>query len=586
MAVKLAGPPQALPVAQPSGIMVRAPVDPTGAAMARLGQDVGVAGEELNRAFEEETNRINKVRTEDAFTELRNAQIDLSIGEENGFNGLKSGDAVKRPVLKEWTGRFDSAVTSISDGLENEEQRLAFRLRADTAKSQFSQDILQHLARENTVYQTQVMDATVETERNAASMHWSNPADAMASLERVKRAVDTYADANGLDDKVKEAAYVKRASGIHYEVIGQAMNNGNPEYAELWFKMNRKEMDADTARQAEKLMEGGSIRIRAQRATDEIMDMNLSEGDAKKHARKKYTGEERDDVMRRIEKRYSDIDAELSHRQGQAEDAAWKIAVLPQSSIDLIPPTTWAAMSGEGQKQVTAYFHTRDKKDRQEDDWPMLDEVEGMIATGDITDTSQLIRYEPFFKDSTFRSLRKKVDKRGTVSATVVQRSFEDRIGKTRSKWKDRDREQWMAYQGYILDNVQETKRPEDVDVWADRWFMEGYGAQDELLRDDPDTYGEAFLKGRGDFIIETPDDVSTEVSASLEVLRRNGITVPEGDEAIDDFYTNHYLDASRWFAARDIVASPDRVAAYAVLKKENKPVTAANIDYISGQMR
>jgi hypothetical protein len=586
MPVKLPGPSESLPVPRASGRIVTAPVDPRGAALAGLGRDVGRAGDELYQAFEEESRRINKVRTEDAFTELRNAQIDLSIGEENGFQGLKSGDAVKRPVLKEWTGKFDETAESISSGLQNEEQKSAFKLRADAARSQFSQDILQHLGRENTVYQTQVMDSTVDAERNASSMHWNSPGDVMASLERVKMAVNSYADANGLTGDVKEGAYIKRASKVHAEVIGQAMNNGNPEYAELWFKTHRKEIDADTAAAAERVMKQGGDRIRAQRAADSIMEMGLPEDEAKKHARKNYTGEERDDVIRRVEGRYNDIADAVAQQQKQSEDSAWKIVVQPQSSIDSIPPTLWASMSGEAQKQVTTYLRTRDTKEKQEDDWAMLDEIEGQIAVGDITDPSQLIRYEPFFKDSTFRSLRKKVEKRGTVSATVVQRSFEDRIGKTRSKWKDEDRKQWMAYQGYILDNVSETKRPEDVDVWADRWFMEGYGSEDRLFRDDPDTFGEAHTKGRKDFIIKTPDDASTEVSASLEMLRGAGVTVPEGDEAVDEFYTTHYLDASRWFAARDIMQTPDRVAAYSVLKSQNKPVTAANIDYIAGQLK
>jgi hypothetical protein len=586
MAVKLQGPAESLPVARASKRVVQTPVDPRAEATVSAARAIGAASDEMYQAFEQEKRNINKVRTEDAFTELRNAQIDLSIGEENGFKGLKSGDAVKRPVLKEWTDKFDAAVTSISSGLENEEQRLAFRMRADTTKSQYTQDILQHLARENTVYQTQVMDSTVETERNAASMHWNSPGDVMASLERVKRAVDSYADANGLEGDVKKAAYTKRVSKVHAEVIGQAMNNGNPEYAELWFKTNRKDMDAATAAQAEKLLKEGGTRIKAQRATDEIMDMNLSEEEAKKHVRKKFTGEERDDVIRRLEGRYNDVEAATARQQKVSEDAAWKIVVQPMSSIDSIPPTLWASMSGESQKQVTNYLRTRDKKEKQTDDWAMLDEIEGAIATGDITEPSQLVRYAPFFKDSTLRSLRKKVEKRGTVSATVVQRSFEDRVGKTRSKWTDRDREQWMAYQGYILDNVRETKRPEDVDVWADRWFMEGYGSEDRLLTDDPNTFGEAYLKGRKDFVIKTSDDAKPEISASFEMLRRAGVAVPEGDEAADEFYTKHYLDASRWFAARDIVASPDRIAAYSVLRSQDKPVTAANIDYIAGQLK
>jgi len=189
-------------------------------------------------------------------------------------------------------------------------------------------------------------------------------------------------------------------------------------------------------------------------------------------------------------------------------------------------------------------------------------------------------------KDSTYRSLRRKIEKRGTVSATLVQRSFEDRIGRPRSKWTKADKQQWISYQGYILDNVKETKRPEDIDKWADKWFMEGYGTKDEFLRDDPNTYGEAYTKGRKDFIISTPDEDAPAVSAAMDHLRNSGMKVPETEDAQNEFYTKYYLDANRWFSARDIVSSPDRIAAYSVLKSQNKPVTEANIEYVAGQLR
>lgn len=586
MAVKLPGEAEALPVARAPTTIVSAPKDQLSSAIYDVGRAMAGAGHEMQQAFDEEKRRVDKVRAEDAFTELRNAQIDLTIGEENGFRNLKSGDAVKRPLLKEWSDRFDTTAADINSRLENDEQRTAFRLRADVAKSQFSQDILNHLATENKTYRTQVMDATVQTETNAASINWNNPTDAMASLERIRRAYDVYADANGLTGKVKQAGLQKQVSVLHAAVIGQAMNNGNVEYANLWYKTHRKEIDPATAAHLEKLMSENGTRIKAQQAVDSIMMMGKDETAAKDYARKKFTGEMRDDVIKRIEARYQDARQGQAQAYKEAEDDAWKVAVKPGSSLDSIPPTLWSSMSGESQKQLTDYFRVRDQREKKEDDWAMLDVVEHKINVGDITETSDLLRYEPYFKDSTLRSLRNKVDKRGTVSATVVQRAFEDRLGKTRSKWKDRDREQWMAFQGYILDNVKETKRPEDVDAWADKWFKEGYGSEDRLLRDDPNTFGEAFAKGRKDFVIKTPEEAQVEVGTALELLRKGGVKIPTTDDAMDQFYTQHYLDASRWFAARDIVASPDRIAAYAALKSRGMPVTEANIDHIARQMR
>lgn len=587
MGYKLPGEAESLPVAKPAQGIVSPAKNYEAEAAARLGGTIAATGETLANVFEQERKRVDKTMVEDAFTELRNKQIDLSIG-ENGFSQSRSADAVKKPLLKDYSDQFDTAVEDISSRLTNEDQRTAFRLRSDVAKSQFTQDILQHVNKENSAYQSQVLTSTVQTETNAAMLHWNNPSDAMASIERVKAAFNSYADVSGLsgDATIKKAELAKMTSVVHSGVIGKALDEGNAEYAQLWYKTHRDEIDAPTAAKIDDMIKVGGGRIRAQQATDDIMSMNLSEEEAKKLARKKYTGEERDNVVARLNARYTEIAQAQAGQYKQAEDDAWKIVVNPGSTLDSIPTTLWSRMSGESRKQVTDYLVTRDKKERKEDDWAMLDQVEGMIDVGDITDTSDLLRYEPYFKDSTLRSLRKKVEKRGTVSATIVQRSFEDRLGKTRSKWKDRDREQWIAFQGYILDNVKETKRPEDVDVWADKWFSEGYGSEDRLFRDDPNTFGEAVAEGRKDFVIKAPEEAQQDIGNAMELLRKSGVKIPSTDDAADQFYTQHYIDATRWFAARDIVATPDRIAAYAALKSRGAPVTDANIDYIAGQLR
>jgi len=385
MAVKLPGDAQQLPVARSSGIMVQPGQDVLSPAVAKLGKNITSAGENVADVFIAEEKRINKVRTEDAFTQLRNKQIDLTIGQEDGFKNLKSGDAVKTPVLKDWTAKFDGAVQEIAGGLSNDAQKKAFQQRAEVAKSQFTQDILQHQYTQNGVYQTQVMDSTVEAEKNAAAMHWNSPTDAMASLERVKRAVDDYAAANGLTGKVKEAELQKRESQVHLQVITEAMDNGNPEYADLWFKTHRKGMTADAAVKAEKLMKENGTRLKAQNAVDSIMTNNWPEEKAVEHARSKYKGEERDDIIKRIKDRYSEANQLITQQHKQAQDNAWKIVVQPNSTLDSIPPSLWSSMTGEGQKQITDYLRARaTKAERKEDDWDMLDQAEHHINVGDI----------------------------------------------------------------------------------------------------------------------------------------------------------------------------------------------------------
>lgn len=250
-------------------------------------------------------------------------------------------------------------------------------------------------------------------------------------------------------------------------------------------------------------------------------------------------------------------------------------------------------------KEVGGYFKALQKAEAKdgrmhakEDNYEALDLAEKAIQQGDVTSERDLDRYAPFLRPDTFRTLRKSFEKRGDVKESEIQRAFEERMGEPRSKWiKDEDKvKQWTAFKGYILDDVREKKRPEDIDALADRWFMKGYGKEDSVFTNDPDTFGEARTKGRKDFVIKTPDankkDVSDAVSIIAAAAKKSGGVAPTGQAAQDEFYTNNYLDATRWFSARNEPINGARAAAYAILKQNNKPITPANINAVIQQLK
>lgn len=246
-------------------------------------------------------------------------------------------------------------------------------------------------------------------------------------------------------------------------------------------------------------------------------------------------------------------------------------------------------------KEVGGYFKQLAKAEAvngrmhaREDNYEALDMAEKAIQQGDITNERDLDRYAPYLRPETFRTLRKSFDKRGEVSEKEMERVYSERMGEGRAKWiKDETKaKQWIEFKKYVQDDVREKKRPEDIDALADRWFMKGYGKDDSMFRDDPNTYGEARAKGRKDFVIPVPEANKTDVNGALAIMKRSNAAVPTGKAAADDFYTNYYLDASRWFGARNEPVTGVRAAAYAILKQNNKPVTPANINAVIQQLK
>jgi hypothetical protein len=245
------------------------PSDAAARGLQQLGVDIGAGTEEIFRAervIEEkvareqkvEEDRLNTLRAEEAYTKLRERQLDLSIGEQSGFTQQRGAAAVTRPLFKEWGKRFDDVEREVEGTLSNDAQRQRYKLRSGVARLQFQQDMLQHLAREGDAYAKQVYDGIVDTEQRNAVAHWDSPYDVASSLERVRNAVLERAERGGWAPEYREAVLQKENGKVHSAVVAQALATGNFRYAQQWYEEHRGDVDIQTAKTLEKAVEDGT----------------------------------------------------------------------------------------------------------------------------------------------------------------------------------------------------------------------------------------------------------------------------------------------------------------------------------------
>ncbi len=397
---------------------------------------------------------------------------------------------------------------------------------------------------------------------------------------------------------------LKDTTVIHREILSRMLDGDNPEAARMYYEKNQKEIDPTFYDTIEKKLEGKMTDRAAVQKADSLATLPYDQG--LEEISKIQDPALRDKTRQRFRENHQDKqilqreqDAAKARKESAASDSVWQAIANgkkpAQADLD--------AMNGKERVQVNAYYEAKAKAqvDKQsgklhakEDNYEALDIAENAISTGEITKPEQLERFAPFLRGETFRQLRKTLDKRGEISHSEMERTFVDRLGKTRAKWEKDDYDQWVAYQGYITSNVKETKRPEDVDAWADRWFRKGYrkAEADDFFKSSM-TMGEAKAKGVTDFLFTTPKEVEpfiNEMASSLRKVKKNvpgaNINVPSGKTAGDELYTNYYKDATVWFSAQGQTISGPRAAAYAVLKQNNKPITAANINAVIAQMK
>lgn len=208
-----------------------------------LGKSIGGVGEDVATATLREKERFDQTSVEDAFNQLREKQLDLTLGDENGFTKLRGGDAVKRPVLKEWGDRFDEQSKQIEDGLSDEGQKERFRLRSGIARASYVGDIMRHVNHEADQYAQNVYKGTMDLETRSALASWGDSNAIGVSLARIDSAVKSEAERAGWSPEATAAARLHAQSALHSGVIGQALEAGDTAYAQSYYEANKGAID-------------------------------------------------------------------------------------------------------------------------------------------------------------------------------------------------------------------------------------------------------------------------------------------------------------------------------------------------------
>lgn len=243
------------PVAQPTtGVVSYTPTTGMEGATAQSLMSVGNDMTQLSGVFEQETQRIDTLRAEDAYNQLSAKRLDLTYSQDNGFKNKKGADAVTTPLLQNYTEQFKQAADSISEGLGNDQQKELFKRRAGVANVQYQQDILQHLSTESDVYRNQVLKTAMSTSQQESA---ANPTTVPANLVRLNALIDQQP---GLDDATKNEAKLEASSGIHTAVLNELLSQNQSSQARAYFAEHQSEIDPTHWDNIRKSMEQVSVK--------------------------------------------------------------------------------------------------------------------------------------------------------------------------------------------------------------------------------------------------------------------------------------------------------------------------------------
>lgn len=230
---------------------------------------MGRAVSQLGDTIQVESERWDKNAAENAFTKIRQGQIDLAAG-ENGYLKVTGEQAVKGELHKKTLDGYDKMVEGISSGLGNDRQRDLLMKRADIARTQVSEGVLSHVIQQEEVFFKDSITGRIQTEHNNARLNAFKPAEVALSLGIVTEAVNDAAERyNWPADKTK-AELTKQTSDVHETVISALIEKGHDLDAQAYYDKIKDGLSADSDERIAPKLKAATTDGKASRAVDEI----------------------------------------------------------------------------------------------------------------------------------------------------------------------------------------------------------------------------------------------------------------------------------------------------------------------------
>ena len=318
------------------------PAGAFGEAIGKGLQDIGVVVGKL----QEEADTL---RVEEELNKLREAQIDLTVGKDNGYQNALGKNVLdresKQTLSQEYTNRLQERINELSTGLANDNQRQKFLRRAGVIANEFRSGLAKHESDQIRAYSRQIDEGVVKVETENAARNFADPEAIALSMERINAAVARSREREGTaGEKLVEIQRNVR-SNVHRQVLDAALANDKVDYAKEYFDKNKADMNQDDVLKAKSALDKGLV----QQKVDEAVVMTWadlgpkSDTDAVNMDKMVRRVEEllKDDPVARktaiatLKERASEFDYSVRQRENATAGALWK-SVIGGSSIDNI----------------------------------------------------------------------------------------------------------------------------------------------------------------------------------------------------------------------------------------------------------
>jgi hypothetical protein len=240
---------------------------------------------------------------------------------------------------------FEKNQPKYSEGLDNDAQRRAFAATFNSVRQQALETTGRFEADQRRVSMEESGKDSIQASINIAAADHNNQSTVDGARSDITRRVQLMSTLNGWSPEIRDAQMTNSLTDLHKQVI-QALVDENPDRARTYYEANKQEIAGSDRDVIDKVIRLGTIRQVAQTATDKIMASGAGETDSLAYARSHFTGQEQDEVVKRVTERFAEADAVRERDQKTSGDRAWNI-YSKAGSLNAVPTTLLAGMDGK-----------------------------------------------------------------------------------------------------------------------------------------------------------------------------------------------------------------------------------------------
>jgi soluble lytic murein transglycosylase len=222
-------------------------------ASAELSSNVARQGQILQQEADQEADRLDALKAEDAYNKLRASRLNLTMG-ENGYTKIQGGNVLNNKITENYPKLLEQQILEIDGTLLNQRQKDKFKQLADREMLSFKGDVFGHSIRESEKFQDQVTKGTIAVEIENAKSSWNDNTQVERSRERIINSLSAKYQREGIAADAIEIELKKDLSALHVGVLEQALNSGDLAYAAKYLDKNKKEILTDSLIKANKII--------------------------------------------------------------------------------------------------------------------------------------------------------------------------------------------------------------------------------------------------------------------------------------------------------------------------------------------